>query len=68
MQIHPVRKVQIALFKANKALITILAKHLVFVNVFSKKYIAILLEYVKINTYIIDLKGNKQPSSKPSIF
>lgn len=58
-------KVQIAIFIAVKSSVTILAKNLNFIDVFSKKTIMVILEYIKINTHIINLEKNKQSLYKP---
>ena len=50
---------------ADKTPITILAKYSDFVYVFSKKFAIVLLEHIKINTYVIDLEEDKQPLYKP---
>lgn len=50
---------------ADKVFVTILAKYLDFVDVFSKKFATVLLEYTKINIYAIDLEEGKQPLYRP---
>lgn len=59
MAIYSVHKAQIALLKAKEALVTLPAKYSDFVDVFSKKLAAVLLEHTKINIYAIDLKEDK---------
>ena len=46
---------------ANEAPVTILAEYLNFEDVFSKKSVVVLPEYIKINTHAIDLENGKQP-------
>lgn len=59
MTIYLECKAQIALLKAKKALIFVLAKYSDFTNIFSEELVAILPEYTKINTYAINLEKNK---------
>ena len=65
MIIHPARKTQIALLKADKASVTILIKYSDFTNVFSEKFAAELSEHTEINTHAIDLEEGKQPPYGP---
>lgn len=54
-------KAQISIFIAKKIVITISAKYFDFVNVFPKEFAVVLLEYTKINSYLITLEESKQP-------
>lgn len=56
---HTNWEVQITALIANKALTTILAEYSDFEHMFSKKSIAVLLEYTEINTHAIDLEESK---------
>lgn len=49
-----------ALLKAEKDFVIILAKYLDVVNMFFEKLAVILSKYININTYIINLKKSKQ--------
>ena len=65
MIIHLAHKAQIALLKADEALVTIPTKYSDFTNVFSKKSVVELLEHTKINNHAIDLEEDKQPPYGP---
>lgn len=65
MTIHLECEAQIALLKAEKALISVPAKYLDFTDIFSKKLVIVLSDYTKINTYTINLEKDKQPSYRP---
>lgn len=56
-------EVQIALLLAKK--ISIFEEYAGFSNVFSKKSIAVLANFLNINEYTIDLKSDKQLPYKP---
>lgn len=49
---------------ADKASVTIRAEYMDFTDIFSKKFVIILLEHLKINIYIIHLEENKQSPYK----
>lgn len=57
--IYPFYRVQIALLKANKALITIFPEYSNFANNFSPQLVTKLLEYAEINNHAIDLISDK---------
>ena len=59
MIIHPARKAQIVLLKADEAPVTILTKYSDFTNIFSKKSAVEPPEHTKINTCTIDLEESK---------
>lgn len=62
MSIYPACKAEIILLLAKK--VSIHKKYIDFLNIFSKKSAAILLNYLDINKYAIDLELDKQPSYK----
>lgn len=62
MPIYLTHKAAIAALIINKILITIPVKYSDFGNVFFKKSAILLLEYTKINIYIIELEKSKQSS------
>ena len=55
MNIHPEREAQIALLKAKKFSVSVLAEYLDFADVFSEELAAVLPEHIEINIYAIDL-------------
>lgn len=57
---HSDRKVQIAVFIANKVPVTVSAKYSDFADIFSKKSAVVLPKHTKINIYIINLEEGKQ--------
>lgn len=59
MKVHLDCKVQITILIADKALFTIRAEYLDFIDIFSKESTVVLLEHIKINTYAINLKKDK---------
>ena len=58
-------KAQMALLKTKEAPISVSAKYSDFTDVFSKKLSAMLPEYTKINTHIINLEKGKQLPYRP---
>ena len=59
MTLYLERKVQITLLKTEKALVSVSTEYLDFANVFSERLAAMLPEYTKINTNVIDLEKSK---------
>lgn len=65
MKMYLNRKFLIAALIINKALLIVLVEYLDFEDVFSKESAMVLLEYIKINIYTINLKEDKQPPYRP---
>lgn len=62
MKVHPDYKFYITALIADKVPVTILVEYLDFVDIFFKKSAVVLLKYIEINTYTIDLEEDKQPT------
>ena len=65
MAIHLACQAQIALLKAEKALVTIPEEYSDYANVFFRKLATILPEHTEINTHTIDPEEGKQPPYGP---
>ena len=64
-EVHPLKRAQIAYLKTDKTLFEMFSKYTDFVDIFSPKMVAKLLEYMKINNHTIELINNQQPLYSP---
>ncbi len=64
-KVHPLRKAQIVHLKADEAPFEVPSKYADFVDVFSPKLAAKLLELTRINNYAIELIDDPQPPYGP---
>lgn len=63
--VNPSYKAQVALFKADKALTSILFEYADIINVFALKLVAKLSKYTRINNYTIKLVDDQQLLYEP---
>ncbi len=64
-EVHPSKKAQIAHLKVDKALSKLPSEYTDFVDVFSLKFAAELLEHIEINNHAIELVDNQQALYDP---